>query len=72
MYDRIIYLPLHLNREVEDDGARTTKLEVRYQRSLILRGLLVEYDVDIEPYQFDFSDSPEKVISDLKLEDFRK
>jgi len=73
VYDRIIYLPLDLNRPVVDDGRRTTDLVARYQRSLILQGLLSEYEFGkVEIYKFDFKDPPEKVIKDLGLEQFKK
>ncbi len=72
VYDKVIYLPLYLARSVEDDGRRTTETELRYQRSLIIQGLNVQYDMRAQPYEFLFSDPPEKVISDLDLNDFRK
>lgn len=71
-YDRIIYLPLKPSLLVEDDGLRTTDLELRYKRSLLLKGLFSEYDVKLESYLFKFSDSPDKVISELGLESFRR
>lgn len=70
-YDKIIYLPLHLNRQVHDDGVRTTDLNLRYQRSLILKGLFYEYKVDFTSYEFKFSDPPDKVINELGLNEFK-
>ncbi len=71
-YDKIIYLPLNFNLQVEDDGLRTTDLELRYKRSLLLKGLFCEYGVKLEPYSFNFSDSPDKVVSELGLEPFKR
>ena len=72
VYDKIIYLPLLKDRVVKDDGLRTTDFEIRYQRSLLIQGLLASYDVDFTPYDFKFSDLPEKVLKNLGLEKQRK
>lgn len=71
-YDRIIYLSLNQNLEVADDGLRTTDANLRYQRSILLKGLFSEYEVELAPYQFKFSDAPSKVIDDLALGAFKR
>lgn len=71
-YDRIIYLPLNLKLQVEDDGLRTTDVELRYKRSLLLKGLFCEYGIKLESYLFYFSDSPVKVLFELGLESFKR
>ncbi len=72
-YDKIIYLPLVMDRATEAGSfSRTTDTNARYQRSLILQGLFSEYKVTFREYDFKFSDPPEKVISDLGLNDFKR
>ena len=72
VYDKILYLPLHMKRETGEGYGRTQDKNLRYQRGLILQGLFGEYKVPFESYEFSFTDSPEKVIKDLGLEGFKK
>ncbi|MGY4884249.1 MAG: AAA family ATPase [Nanobdellota archaeon] len=67
LYDRIIFLPLDLNRDVEDNNMRTTDPYQRKKFDFILRGLYSHYKQAFEEYNFHFSDPPEKVIKELGL-----
>lgn len=71
-YDMLFYLPLHSERAVHDNSLRTSDFYLRYQRDLLLRGLLSEHNVAYTPYEFSFTDNPLKVISDLRLDAFKR
>ncbi len=70
LYDRIFYMPLG-DRPVEDNKMRTVDSKQRFRFNVALLGLYSAFGVDIEPYSFDFSDSPSKVLKDLGIEDVR-
>ena len=72
IYDRIIYLPLDFSRSVADDGLRTTEQYLRYKRDLLLKGALSQFGVSVETYDFKFTDSPEKVLNDLGLNQVKR
>jgi hypothetical protein len=67
LYDRIIFLPLDLSRQIADNNMRTTDPYQRLRFDFILRGLYSHYKETFQEYIFNFSDSPEKVIKELEL-----
>jgi hypothetical protein len=67
LYDKIIFLPLDLSREVVDNNMRTVDPYQRVKFDLILRGLYSKYKQSFQEYNFNFSEHPEKVIKDLGL-----
>jgi deoxyadenosine/deoxycytidine kinase len=67
IYDRIIFLPLDLSREIVDNGMRTTDPLYRQRFDWMLRGVYDASGIDIEKYDFDFSKDPKEVIKDLGL-----
>ena len=67
IYDRIIFLPLNLDRPVIADGLRTTDLNQRSKFNLVLKGLYSQYRSKIETYEFNFTQEPSKVLSDIGL-----
>ncbi len=71
-YNTIIYLPLHFDRSTDYGAGRTTDLNLRFKRSLLIKGIFSEYRIPYVEYDFKFSDPVEKVIKDLNLEKFRK
>ena len=72
VYDKVVYLPLKPDREVFRDSERTADFNLRYQRNLILSGLFYQYNVKPIEYDFNFSDSSDKVLKDLGLEEFKR
>lgn len=69
-YDRIIYMPFHFDRETDYGMGRTTDTNLRYKRSILIKGLAQEFGVNLAPYEYLFSDEPLKVVRDLNLEAF--
>ena len=67
IYDRIFYMPLR-DRPVEDNNMRTIDNKQRFRFNVSLLGLYSVFGIPIEPYDFNFSDSPEKVLKELGLE----
>lgn len=67
LYDKIIFLPLDIDRQVEDNSMRTLDPYQRMKFDFILRGLYSIHKQIFQEYNFNFSDSPEKVIKELGL-----
>lgn len=72
IYDKIIHLPFHPERALSGNDHRTQDMNLLYKRDLVLRGLFSHYGVKVEEYEFDFRDSPLKVLNDLGLSEFAK
>ncbi len=68
LYDRIIFLPLNLERKVEDNSLRNVDSLWRLRFEWILRGMYQQHGVDYLEYDFDFSSPPKQVIKDLNLD----
>ena len=66
-YDQVVFLPLNLSHQVEDNSMRTTDQVHRYRVDTMLRGLASKYGINMTSYDFKFSDSPVKVIRDLDI-----